>query len=291
MPLATVEKYLDQAQQAANGATRKRRRGVERLPVRFMARSTSVGFLALTICYGLITGGHLDDPRNPLFGLPGQVAGYFGYAAQSIHVSGLERQRPETVLKAIGVVPDGPLIGFSARRAKRLLENIDWVASAKLRRVHPNGLEIEIRERVPFAIWQRGGARYVIDESGIALSTLDPDDFKDLLLVTGEGAQSAAAQLVNHIEGDKALKSHVKAAARVGQRRWTLYMDNGLRVALAERDVAGSLARLATLVKQEKVFDKAVEVIDLRLPDRTVVTLLPEQPDKTAAKEKNSRGG
>ncbi|MGI9463052.1 MAG: hypothetical protein ACR2OM_03885, partial [Aestuariivirgaceae bacterium] len=71
----------------------------ERLIVRFAARSGAVSFLTLTIFYGLMAGGHLDDPRNPLYGLPGQVAGYFGYAANEIHIAGLKRQKPDTVLK------------------------------------------------------------------------------------------------------------------------------------------------------------------------------------------------
>ncbi len=254
-----------------------RRRGFERLPVRFLARSSAVGFLVLSIGYGLMAGGHLDDPRNPLYGLPGRIAGYFGYAAHEIHIAGLQRQKPKTVLKAIGVVPEGPLFGFNAGRAKRLLENIDWVESANLRRVHPNRLEIELIERVPFAVWQRGGVRYVIDKSGAALSTLNPDDYERLLLVTGEGAHLAVADLVNHMEGHPALRSRIKAAARVGKRRWTLYLDNGLRIALAENDLTGALARLIDLNEREGVFDRAVELVDLTLPGQTVVRLMPEQ--------------
>lgn len=269
MPRVTVEREtLGRWQQRAN-----------RIAVRFAARAGATGFLALTIAYGVMAGGHLDDPRNPLYGLPGQVAGFFGYAAQEIHISGLERQRPETVLKAIGVTPDGPLFGFNPQRAKKLLEHIDWVDNATLRRVHPNRLEIDLVERVPFAIWQRGGSRYVIDKTGSALSTLSASDYDDLLVVTGEGAQKAAIDLVNHMEGHAALKSRVRAAARVGQRRWTLYLDNGLRIALAENDTAGSLVRLMDLENRENVFERAVGVIDLRSPERTVFTPLPDSGD------------
>lgn len=263
----------------------------ERLPVRMLARTGAIGFVVLTIGYGLMAGGHLDDPRSAGYGLPGEIAGYFGYAARDIHISGLKHQKSGSVLKAIGVVPDGPLIGFSTRRAKRLLENIDWVASANLRRVHPNGLEIEVVEREPFAVWQRDSVRYVIDKGGAALSTLDPDAYKGLLLVTGEGAQSSVAELVNHMEGHPGIKSRVNAAARVGKRRWTLYLDHGLRVALAEKNVAGGLARLVELNEQEGVFDKAVELIDLRFPGRTIVRLKPEPEGEQVAQVNQREGG
>jgi len=274
MPRVTVDKHV----------RRLPRQGVERLAVRFGARAGATGFLALTIAYGVMAGGHLDDPRNPFYGLPGQIAGFFGYAAQEIHISGLESQQPETVLKAIGVTPDGPLFGFNPQRAKKLLENIDWVEHATLRRVHPNRLEIDLVERVPFAIWQRSGARYVIDKTGSALSTLSAKDYGNLLVVTGEGAQSAAVDLVNHMEGHTALKSRVRAAARVGQRRWTLYLDSGLRIALAQDDIAGSLVRLMDLVNRENVLERAVGMIDLRSPERTVFLPLPDSEDDKAVR-------
>ena len=34
------------------------------------------------------------------------------------------------MLSAIGVTPGGSLIGFDAARARSMLENLDWVASA-----------------------------------------------------------------------------------------------------------------------------------------------------------------
>ena len=122
-------------------------------------------------------------------------------------------------------------------------------------------------------------SEWTFDMTGAALSTLSASDYGDLLIVTGEGAQKAAVDLVNHMEGHTALKSRVRAAARVGQRRWTLYLDNGLRIALAENDTAGSLVRLMDLEARENVFERAVGVIDLRSPERTVFTPLPDSED------------
>ncbi len=238
----------------------------------FLTRAGAVCVLGASVLYGLMQGGHLDDPRTPLYGLSGKFAGYFGYAADDIEISGLQHQQPETVLKAIGVRPGGQLFGFDTKRSKKLLENIDWVESAHLRRVHPNRLEIEIAERAPFAVWQRSGARYVIDRTGVALSSLSPADFPDLLLVTGEGAQNAVSELVNHMEGREGLISRLRAAARVGDRRWTLYLDGGARVALAS-DIKASLDRLMDLAKRELVFDRDVEIVDLRLPNQVIVRL------------------
>ena len=128
---------------------------------------------------------------------------------------------PEVLLSAIGVSPGGSLIGFDAALARRILENLDWIEGAKVQRRFPNQLDIAVRERDPFAIWQRGAAYYVIDKTGAAMSGLAASQLVKLPLVTGEGANLAAAELIYQLEAYPDLMLQVKAAARVGGRRWT----------------------------------------------------------------------
>src|SRR3954452_4404049 len=217
---------------------------------RILARTAGCLFLAAAIAHGLILGGHLDYAGSPWTKVPGKFASLLGFAADDIRISGLVHQEPETALAAIGVEPGGSLIGFDAVRARKLLENLDWVASAEVVRRFPNELDITIAEREPFAIWQRGGLHYVIAKDGAAVSALDPGRVSLLPLVTGEGAHTAANDLINQLEAVPAIRSHLRAAARVGERRWTLFLDNGLRIALPEEDVGQALATVDRLDRQ-----------------------------------------
>ena len=239
--------------------------------VAMFARAGAVGFLALTLLHGLQTGGHLKDPRNPLYGLTGNIAGYFGYAAKDISIAGLERQAAKSVLSLIGIEPNDPMFLFDAVRAKRILENIDWIEHASVRRIYPNRLEIEVVEREPFAVWQRDGVHYVIDRTGAALSTLAAENHGELLLVTGEGANKSVFDLVNHLEKTRGIYSRVKAAARVGMRRWTLYLKGGGKVALPEHGIADALVRLGGLHERTKILDKQFMLADMRLADRITI--------------------
>ena len=254
-----------------------------RRAVRAAGRLGAVGFLALTLGYGLLAGQHLDDADGD--GVGARLAEQIGYSAQQIDIRGLEQQAPEAVLAAIGVKPGGSLVGFDAKHARRLLESIDWVQSASVRMIHPNRLEIEVTEREPFALWQLEGTFYVIDRTGAAMSSLDPGRFADLFLVTGAGAQAAASDLVNHLEAWPALKSKVVAAARVGDRRWTLHLDGGRRVLLPETGVGEALARLMALAAGTGLFSSGAASIDLRVDGVMVVTPLPAPaPEKKAGK-------
>lgn len=247
----------------------------DRLTRRMLERSAGVAFLGLTIAYGLLVGGHLEEPGSPFAGLPGKVAGYFGYAADEIRITGLKWQTSAAVLTAIGVTPGRPLVGFEAARAKRLLENLDWVKSAHVQRLFPNQLEIRLVERQPFAVWQREGRFYVIDETGTALTSVGPRTVPGLPLLTGEGAQTAAKEIVNQLAAHPALASKMKAAGRVGDRRWNLYFAGPVKVLLPESEMGKALKVLAALDQEHQILEKDVREIDLRQWDRIVVSLPP----------------
>ncbi|MGE0212074.1 MAG: cell division protein FtsQ/DivIB [Parvibaculaceae bacterium] len=240
--------------------------------MRILARLGGIAFLALTITYGLIEGEHLQTFDGQRYDPAGRIASYFGYAADDIRISGLKWQKPAAVLAAVGVRPHGALIGFDPSNAKRLLENLDWVESAQVQRLFPNQLEIHVVEREPFAVWQRDGAFYVIDSSGAALSSVSPAELADRIVVTGEGAQRKAAELVNHLEAHPALRSHLRAAARVGDRRWTLYLTGNVKVLLPETGIDEALTALEGLQTRTALLDKGVKSIDLRLEGSAVIT-------------------
>jgi cell division protein FtsQ len=245
-----------------------------------LARSRGMGFamrglsllaIAVTLAHGAIRGGYLNEEGSPWFKISGKLSGIAGMAADDIRITGLNHQSPETVLKALGVRPGGSLIGFDTSAAKSLLESLDWVASAKVQRLFPNQLEIEVAEREPFAVWQKAGSYYVIDRAGRALSSLDPSRLPALPLVTGEGAETAAFELVNQLEATPDLLLKLYAAARVGKRRWTLYFDHGVTVALPEKDVGKALARLQELETGQQLLSKGIKTVDLRFADRVIV--------------------
>ena len=242
---------------------------------RAFARLGALVFLGSAILMGLSAGRHLDYDGSPWRKLPGKLSGLIGLAADDVRISGLAQHEPEVVLAAIGVKPGESLVGFDAARARKLLEGLDWVASAQVMRMFPNQLEIAVAERVPFAIWQRDGRHYVIDETGSAISSIDPARLPGLLVVTGEGAQTAVAELIGQLDGHPALKLEVRAASRVGQRRWTLHLESGAAIALPEANVAEALAAAEALNAGSGIFGKGISVVDFRIPGRIVVKAQP----------------
>lgn len=273
---------------------RRRDRWLERgnaLRVRVAMRASALAFLAAVVTTGLVQGGYFNYEGSPWMLLPGKAAGVVGMAAQEISITGLEHHEPEMLLTAIGVQPGGSLIGFDAVRARNILENLDWIESAKVQRLFPNQLTVEVREREPFAIWQRGQAYYVIDRAGAAMSGLDAVQMVRLPLVTGEGANTAAADLINQLAAYPDIMLQVKAAARVGSRRWTLYLDNGITVQLPERDWQQAIAMADELNRTQQILSRGIRSLDLRLPGRVTVEVAEIAAAEAEAADKKTVAG
>jgi cell division protein FtsQ len=253
-------------------------------------RSMRVGACAamlMAAVHGIATSGDADGSGNPFRNWQGKLAGLAGLAADNIQITGVENHDPAQVLAAIGVKPGASLVGFDAETARRQLSKLDWVESAGVQRMFPNQLVVNLVERQAFAIWQNDGNFGVIDKLGTPMSGISPSSFKHLPLITGAGANTAVAELVNQLEATPDLKAKVRAAARVGGRRWTLYLDNGVKIALPELNVEVALARVADLDKSHGLLSKGITQLDLRVADEVVVALaLVEVADVAKTKAK-----
>jgi cell division protein FtsQ len=70
---------------------------------------------------------------------------------------------------------------------------------------------------------------------------------------------------------------HVRAAVRVGGRRWNLRLAGGIDVQLPEQDPSSAWLRLAQYQRSHSVLSRDVTVVDLRLPDRLIVRKSPQR--------------
>ncbi len=250
--------------------------------VGFAARTGAIALIGAAIALGLIDGEHLGTSDSAKRGFNDKLASVTGFAAQNITISGLNDHQPEQLLKVLGVAPGGSLIGFDAEQAKGLLEGIDWVESASVQRKFPNQLEIVVKERQPFAVWQRGKSHFVIDRHGVAMSGIKAQRTAQLPLVSGEGANLAVAELFDVLTHVPDINIKVNGAARVGARRWTLYLDDGVKILLPESGALEALQRVQAMDQAHGILAKAITEIDVRIPAQFRVAVIPAAPSEVS---------
>ena len=70
-----------------------------------------------------------------------------------------------------------------------------------------------------------------------------------------------------------AIAQQVRASVLVAERRWTLYLKDGVEVLLPEFAPERALQTLADLDRAKKLLARDIANVDLRLPDRVSVRL------------------
>ncbi len=214
-----------------------------------------------------------------------------GLTVQDIRVEGREKT-PEAFLRAaLGVSKGDKLLGFSLDAARARIEKLTWVQHATVQRQLPGTIVVTLTERRPVAVWQMDGKFSLIDRAGNVVVEQNPvknnDAFRTLPLVVGAGAPASAATLLDELAQVPALRAHVAASVRVGERRWNLHLVNGADVLLPEFGEAAALGKLMELQSAQSLLDRPVQVVDMRLPDRLVVRPLadPRPPAGPPAKK------
>jgi cell division protein FtsQ len=245
---------------------------------RVLSRCFAVLFLATALVRGVVDGGHLNYAGSPWLKMPGQFAGLLGLAAIDIEIAGLQHHDPREVLEHIGVRPGGPLLGFDAKKARLSLQNLDWVDTANVVRRFPNQLQVTIVEREPFVVWQNKGVLQIVDQNGKPMAGAIQNNGNVLLHVVGEGANVAAADLVNQMESTPGLMLEVKAAVRVGDRRWDLHMKNSVVILLPELDLESALKQAEASYMSGNLASMGVAKLDMRFAGETVYQTAGEAP-------------
>ncbi len=208
-----------------------------------------------------------------------------GLTVQHVFVTGRGETSKAQVLATIGLESGQSILEFDPRSARRRLQDLSWVKTAQVERRLPDTIIVRLKERKALAIWQHNGRHALIDMSGKIITRRNLDRFAHLPIVVGRGAPGIAAQLIEMLSRKPALFAQVQAVVLVGGRRWDIRLKNGIKVYLPEVETFAAWVRLAQLEAENRIFDRDVAAIDLRLPDRLVVRLTP-----AAAAKKNRKG-
>jgi len=177
----------------------------------------------------------------------------------------------ETVRLASGLEIGTPIFAFEPEAIRTRLERLAWIERAVVSRLLPGIAVIKIQERTPFALWQLDGARYLIDDGGIVITTADLHRFAGLPWIVGARKPDTAKRLFATLSSEPDLGRRVEAVIRVGERRWDLRLDNGIDVRLPEAGETWAWRELARLDRRHALLARSISAIDLRIPGRVVV--------------------
>lgn len=230
---------------------------------------SAAAFMVATGLYGMSLGGHTQS-----FAQVSTTAA--GFAIEDVRVSGNAQTSEIDILQQLGLDGTTSLVALDIEEARRLIGELPWVETVTVRKVYPGTIEVVLKEREAFGIWQHGSDLSLIERSGSVIAPLRDNKFASLPLFVGRDAETAAAAFYDEFSRWPEFRSRVKAFVRVAGRRWDLRLNNGVVVKLPEKDVARAMSVLAGMQDTHQLLERDIAAVDLRLEDRTTVQLTPE---------------
>ena len=218
--------------------------------------------------------GMLDDIRAGFMSATVDA----GMTVQRIDTEGGERTTADAIRAAVGVDIGTPIFAVDLAAARDRVQAIGWVESVTVERRLPSTLHVRVVERTPVALWQRSQRLVMVDRAGAEIGAEPVSQFAHLPVVVGDGALLHMPTLLDAMAADPALSRRVQAAIWIGGRRWTLHFDSGLEAKLPESEVGAAWARLVREIGDRRLLDEPIAVVDLRLPDRTILRARPPEP-------------
>ncbi|MBS0245597.1 MAG: cell division protein FtsQ/DivIB [Proteobacteria bacterium] len=238
------------------------------------AGSAAAAMLLLgSVCYGVVKGQHADAIVANVRDICDAAANAAGFRIAEVALAGQHELGRDEILKVAGITERSSLLFLDAAQTRARLLTNPWIADATVLKLYPGQLRIEIKERQPFALWQKDARTALIAADGTVLEPDVPARFAKLPLVVGTGAERVAPNFLALLSRFPAISSQVGASVLVAERRWNLHLNNGVEVLLPEDHAEAALQTLIDLDRDKKLLSRDIVLVDLRLDDRVTVRL------------------
>jgi cell division protein FtsQ len=252
------------------GATPKRRRRRPRrvLPRRWRTRRAlplAIGLVSAVAFWAATDGG--AGARTPTSVVPhlDQLLERVGLGLSEIAVSGQQMVPDRAIYERLALSGTRSIWTIDTDAARRRLETVPWIEKASLKRIFPDRLLIEIKERQPVAIWRDANRAFAVGPEGGVLGEVDQTRFTRLPSVFGVKAASNAPSIIAIVRRVPELDARVALFERVAERRWTLHLKSGRRILLPADGEAHALLSLMKGPLGARLIDLDFEVLDLRV--------------------------
>lgn len=219
----------------------------------------------------LATGARAERIGASMSSGLGSVSTAMGLTLDRVHITGASDEATPAIRRALEVQAGQPITALDLAAMQDRLQSVGWVKSARVVRLLPDTLIVEVVEHDRLAVWQTGGRAFVIDASGKVIEGADAGRYPRLPLVVGQGAEQAASEILPLLDQRPRLMGRVDALVRVDQRRWDLRLKDGSLIQLPATQQEAALIQLDAMDQRERLLDLGFARVDLRTPETVAV--------------------
>ncbi len=239
---------------------------------KFIVRLVAALGLALVLGVGFqARGGIMQAALN----IGDLLAGRFvqsGFGIKEIAISGQVMARERDIATALEINETTNIFNFNVAAARQRIIDLPAIADVQIRKIYPSQLLVQVKEVTPIARWRINGVTFVIDGAGTRIADATASD-DNLPLVIGNGAANDAMAMIKALNSYPDLTKGIAALSRIGDRRWDLIYDNGLRIRLPEKGLSQALVQLEDAQIKDRLLDRDLVIIDMRVAGQMALRL------------------
>jgi cell division septal protein FtsQ len=188
-------------------------------------------------------------------------------------------EQPTALAARAGLYDGTSLWDIDPGAARRGLASVPWVRDARIFRLFPDQVAVEVFRRDPVALTVVEGTTYMIDREGVVYREGDQAPNLDLPLLTGWNDAAEQADRVARLRAEMGLAQAIeRAGVSISQVHvdadgtfWVYPDGRQVRVALGLEPKAQLAARRLSALWSTLPMSEDLREIDLSYPDRVVL--------------------
>jgi cell division protein FtsQ len=167
------------------------------------------------------------------------------------------------------------LFCLDLKKTKVNLETNEWIKSVKLKFGLPSKLVIKIEEEEPIFILRNNKKTSLLNAEGKKIQDIKkiPNDFKNLLVLSGYGVENKVINLLDIISVNKNVSEHIREATLVSSRRWSLKHSLDIVIELPEKNPDKAFFKIVQLEEKYGFLSYEIKKVDLRVSGRMIIQL------------------
>lgn len=228
-----------------------------------MKRGLSLLFLIPVCLLSVLTVMYLFSRTEPVFLL------------KNIKIKGAGQLKESEILARIYPFLRGSIFETDMGKVKEAIAAHPFVRDVRVKRTYPFSILIDIKERIPSALWVRPtGDIYVLDEEGLAYRRIMRGVPKGLYIING-GQENEARSIFREVLGwDREGIMEKDAISEVVYREgdMTLFsQEDGVEIILGKEDQGERLKRAVAVLDDAKRRGLLIKCIDARFEKGAIV--------------------
>ena len=198
-----------------------------------------------------------------------------GFELKYIEVLGNRRVLKDDIVKKIVSKNCDNLFCVDLKKSKNQIEKNNWIRSAKLKYSLPSKLSIVIQEEKPTFLLKDTNNISLLNIEGKKIQDIKiiPNDYKDLLILSGDGVESKILNLLDIFSISTSISEKIKEATLVSSRRWSLKHISNIIIELPEENPSEAFFKIVELEKKYGFLNERLKKVDLRISDRMIIQL------------------